>query len=215
MRIAVLGATGRTGRAVVSAALDAGHEIVAYVRRPEAVVRADGVRAVGGALDDVDAMAAALTDCDAVAVALGTTVTRPMAPVLRTAMPAVIEACRVAGVRRVIVLSALGVGETLISVRFPYRLVVRTALLAPFHDHVAGEGLLAGSGLEWTTIHPGLLGDGAATTDPVVVDAATRRAMPGWPRTERADVAAVMLRVIDDGKTFGRRLIVLSGSHAS
>ncbi|MFC4138707.1 MULTISPECIES: NAD(P)-dependent oxidoreductase [unclassified Microbacterium] len=215
MRIAVLGATGRTGRAVISAAVAAGHEVVAYVRRPEAVIRADGVRPVGGEVDDVDTMAAALIGCDAVVVTLGTTVTRPTAPVMWTAIPTVIDACQVAGVARVIVLSALGVGETLAAVRFPYRLVVRTALIAPFRDHVAGESLLVGSGLEWTTIHPGLLGDGAATADPLVVDAASRRAMPGWPRTERADVAAVMLRIIDDPETFGRRLVVLSEPQAA
>ncbi|MDR2999492.1 MAG: SDR family oxidoreductase [Microbacterium sp.] len=214
MRIAVLGATGRTGRAFLTA-LSAGHEIVAYARRPDAVVRSDGVHVVGGELDDLEAMTAALTGCDAVVVTLGVKVMRPTAPVLRTAMPTVIAACRAAGVRRVIVLSALGAGETLAAARLPYRLIVRTALIAPFRDHVAGESLLVGSGLDWTTIHPGLLGDGPATADPLVVDAGAAGAMPGWPHTERADVAAVMLRVMDDSATFGRRLLVLSAPQAS
>ncbi|MFE6997881.1 NAD(P)-dependent oxidoreductase [Microbacterium sp. NPDC057659] len=215
MRIAVLGATGRTGRAVASAALAAGYEIVAYARRPEAVVRSDGVHAVAGELDDLGAMTAALAGCDAVIVALGVKATHPNAPVMRTAMRTAISACRAAGVRRIIVLSALGVGETLASTRFPYRLVVRTALIAPFRDHVAGESLLVGSGLEWTTIHPGLLGDGPATAHPLVADGAAGRPAPRWPHTERADVAAVMLRVIDDPATFGRRLLVLSVPQAS
>lgn len=215
MRVAVLGATGRTGRAFTAAALAAGHEIVAYARRPEAVIRADGVRVFGGPLDDGEAMTAALAGCAAVVVTLGPKITRAGEPVMRTAMPAVIQACRAAGVPRVVVLSALGVGETLSATRFPYRLAVRTVLTVPFHDHVVGEGLLVGSGLDWTTIHPGLLGDGAATPDPLVVDAASGTMTPGRPRTERADVAAVMLRILDDPATFGKRLLVLSTPQAS
>ena len=40
MKIVVLGATGTTGRLVVDEALAAGHEVVAFVRRPEAVAAA-------------------------------------------------------------------------------------------------------------------------------------------------------------------------------
>ena len=37
MRISVLGATGRTGRQIVEQALQAGHEVVAFARKPEAL----------------------------------------------------------------------------------------------------------------------------------------------------------------------------------
>ncbi|ELZ49112.1 NmrA family protein [Halorubrum coriense DSM 10284] len=78
MRIAVFGATGRTGRPLVEQALERGHEVVAFVRDPASLPSAvrdddrvtvvagdayagDGVdRAVGGDGDPVDAVVSVL-----------------------------------------------------------------------------------------------------------------------------------------------------------
>src|SRR5438045_1553644 len=108
MRIAVMGATGRTGRELVTQALADGHEVVAYVRRPEAMTPMPGLTVVGGQLDDEAALADALGGCDAVTVALGNPITRASAPLMQIAMPTVIAAAKRTGVQRVVVLSALG-----------------------------------------------------------------------------------------------------------
>ena len=39
MRLVILGATGKTGRLLVDQAIGRGHEVVAYVRRPDAQAR--------------------------------------------------------------------------------------------------------------------------------------------------------------------------------
>ncbi len=210
MRIALVGATSRTGAEVIDQALAAGHEIVAYARRPEAVPTRAGVTTVGGQLDDADTMTAALQGCDAVVVTLGPKVSQPNAPIMVTAMPTVIKAAKAAGVDRVVVLSALGAGETFANTRYPYRFGCRTFLAGNFRDHVAGESQLVGTGLNWTTVHPGPLSDGARTAKPLVAPATSGRRMPGSPRTTRADVAATILRVLDDPSTYGKQMLLTS-----
>lgn len=42
MKFVVIGATGNVGSRTVDAAVEAGHEVVAYVRRPEAVTPKGG-----------------------------------------------------------------------------------------------------------------------------------------------------------------------------
>ncbi|WP_084105785.1 NAD(P)-dependent oxidoreductase [Demequina sp. NBRC 110056] len=210
MRVAVLGATGRTGSRLTTLALGAQHDVVAYARRPDAITPQPGLAVVGGELDDLDGMTSALSGCDAVVVALGPKVSQAHAPIMQTAMPTVIAAARAAGVRRIVVLSALGVGETFANTRYPYRFGCRTFLAGNFRDHLAGESLLEDSGLEWTTLHPGPLGDGAATPKPTIIEATPDYAMPRAPRTQRSDVAAAMLRMLDDPTTYGKRMLITS-----
>lgn len=210
MRIAVMGASGRTGRELVKQALAGGHEVVAYVRRPEAVTPMSGLTVVGGQVDDEAALTEALDLCDAVTVALGNPISRASAPLMQIAMPSVIAATKRTGVRRVVVLSALGVGATLANTRYPYRFGCRTFLAGAFRDHVAGESLLESSSLDWTTIHPGPLFDGPRTAHPTIVDAASGHLMPRAPRTMRADVAAAMLDMLTDTSTFGKQMLITS-----
>lgn len=210
MRVLVVGATGRTGGELVKQALEAGHEVVAYVRRPEAVTPTPGLTVVGGQLNDEATLSAALLGCAAVTVALGNPISKASAPLMQIAMPAVIAAAKRAGVTRVVVLSALGVGATFANTRYPYRFGCRTFLAGNFRDHVAGESQLEGSGLDWTTIHPGPLNDGARTAHPTIVDAASGHQMPRAPRTTRADVAATMLSVLADPSTYGKQMLLTS-----
>ncbi|WP_436701936.1 NAD(P)-dependent oxidoreductase [Nocardioides sp. BYT-33-1] len=210
MRIALLGATGKTGSEVLNQALAAGHSVVAYARRPDAVTRAPGVSVVSGQLDDVDSLITALEGCDAVVVTLGPKVRDRNKPLLAFAIPAVIQAARNAGVKRIVVLSALGVGATIANTRYPYRFGASTFLKGNFVDHDAGESLLTDSGLDWTTVHPGPLFNGARTPNPTIVDAASGTKMPGSPRTMRADVAAAILDMLENPDTYGKQMLLTS-----
>lgn len=215
MKIAVLGATGRTGKEFVSQALAAGHEVVAYVRRPEAIATNAKLTAVGGQLDDIGRMSEAFHGCDAVVVALGPKISESSKPLMQIAVPSVIAAARQVGPRRVVVLSALGVGSTFHNTRYPYRFGCRTFLAGAFRDHKAGEDKLVGSGLDWTTVHPGPLSDAARTPRPLIADAVTAPKMPRAPRTTRADVAAAMLAMIEDPKSFGKQMLITSAAQLS
>lgn len=167
---------------------------------------------MGGQLDDSAALIGALVGCDAVAVALGPKISQHNAPIMVTAVPAVIAAARANGVKPVVVLSALGLGDTFANTRYPYRFGCRTFLAANFRDHVAGESRLVGSGLDWTTVHPGPLSDASRTPRPLIGDAATGRKMPRAARTRRADVAAEMLAMTDNRDAFGKQMLITSAA---
>lgn len=220
----VLGATGRTGSLAVADLLAEGRGVVAYVRRPEAVEPADGLTVVGGQLDDVAAMTAAAAGCDSILVALGmkgmdfsaseVMAGRPApegrAPVIMTAMPSIIAAAKANGIRRVVVLSALGVGATIDNSVFTAEQVAGPPLAPVYCDHENGESLLRASGLDWTTVHPGFLNDGPATARPVVFDAASGRKLTGFAATSRADLAAVLVRSLDDPDAVCKQLVMMS-----
>ncbi|MGE4572682.1 MAG: NAD(P)H-binding protein [Candidatus Izemoplasmatales bacterium] len=66
------------------------------------------------------------------------------------------------------------------------------------------------SGLNWTTVHPGPLYNKEKTKNPIVKDASTGYKMPESPRTNRADVAAVMIKIIHDEVTFKKQILITS-----
>ncbi|TYL51679.1 SDR family oxidoreductase [Nocardioides sp. BGMRC 2183] len=212
MKIVIIGATGKTGTELTTQALAAGHTVVAYVRRPEAIAPTPGITVVGGQLDDSNRLEAALEGCDAVIVTLGPKISDRNKPLLSFAIPAVITAAQQAGVKRIVVLSALGVGATMANTRYPYRLGAKTFLKGNFADHHAGESHLNDSELDWTTIHPGPLFNAEQTPQPTIVDAATGKKMPGSPRTMRADVAATILGMLDEPTTYGKQMLVTSAT---
>src|SRR5688500_1686747 len=101
MDITVLGATGGTGRHVVTQALDAGHRVTAVVRDPArmAVPPQKGLTVATTRLDDRAAVLQAVADADAVVDALGVHTSGPTTFRADTAR-LVTSAMRDAGVRR-------------------------------------------------------------------------------------------------------------------
>ena len=70
MKIAILGATGRTGRQIVALALEAGHEVRALCRRPDALAAHPSLTLIVGALKS-PAFQQTVDGCEAVISALG------------------------------------------------------------------------------------------------------------------------------------------------
>jgi putative NADH-flavin reductase len=66
MKVAIIGATGFVGSAVVAEGVSRGYEITAIVRDTAKVQKAAGVTAVSADVYDADALAAALSGHDAV-----------------------------------------------------------------------------------------------------------------------------------------------------
>src|ERR1700761_3602944 len=106
MRIAVLGATGQTGRQLVEQALARGHEVVALARDPGRVAAAPNLIVVAADVFQPATMAAALAGVDAVVSGLG-----QIGDVDGT-LAAGARAVAAAGVGRVVWLGALGTGAS-------------------------------------------------------------------------------------------------------
>jgi uncharacterized protein YbjT (DUF2867 family) len=216
MRVVILGATGGTGRLLVEQAIERGHEVVAYVRRPDGLSARPGLRVVGGELTDVPALTAALDGADAVLCAIGPDGLRGLvgADLMQRTVPALISAMTEVGVRRLVLMSAYGVGDTAASASLAAKAVFRTAARSLYRDKAIAESTLAAAGLDVTTVHPGALTDGPPSPAPVVADLAAVARVAGMPRVSRATVATAMLDAAEDRATIGKRLLV-SGEGAS
>ncbi len=139
--IAITGATGFVGSAVLDAALAEGHQVRALARRDQ-TARA-GVEWVRGDLGDTAALAALVEGADAVIHVAGLTntpdpATFEAANVTGTAN--VIAAMKQAGARRLVFVSSL-------SARMP-------GLSAYGASKAKAEALVEASGLDWTTVRP-------------------------------------------------------------
>ena len=72
MKIVVFGASGKTGTLLVDQALKAGHDVVAYVRRPGSVISVDPkLKVIVGSLSDKEALKKAIAGSDACFSTLG------------------------------------------------------------------------------------------------------------------------------------------------
>jgi nucleoside-diphosphate-sugar epimerase len=139
--IAITGATGFVGSAVLDEALAEGHQVRALARRDQ-TARA-GVEWVRGDLGDTAALAVLVEGADAVIHVAGLTntpdpATFEAANVTGTAN--VIAAMKQAGVRRLVFVSSL-------SARMP-------GLSAYGASKAKAETLVEASGLDWTTVRP-------------------------------------------------------------
>lgn len=177
--IAVVGASGRTGRAVVRHLVAAGHQVLAVSRRPREVQGAEPREADA---TDPRAVAAALSGADAVVVALGIS-ENPLSVRVRGARTtsmavrsagtrAVIGAMREQGIERLVVLSSYGIGDSAAGLSLPMRAMFALLLAPQMRDHLAQEEAVRASGLAWTIARPVNLTD--APRDPIVADPAMR-----------------------------------------
>src|SRR4029078_7505019 len=109
-RVLILGATGRTGRHVVTEALRSGYELTVFVRDPSKLpIDRSRIRVQLGHLpDDVPALASALADHEAVISTLGAGNSRRSGGLMADGVPAIIRAMRTAGLQRLILMSAYG-----------------------------------------------------------------------------------------------------------
>lgn len=206
MKIVVLGATGNVGSRFVTSAVEAGHEVVAFARRPDAVPQRPGVSVVQGSAEDGAALTAAAKGADAVLVAI----TGPMkdATFMQRTLPTVIAATQAAGVQRLVLVSAFGAGDTAEKASWFARLLYRTVLRAFFGDKAAADRTVPGSGLDWTIVYPVNLKDALALPAAAVQRLEDVAAVPGLPTLPFANAAQALVDIVADPGAIGRRLLV-------
>ena len=188
MRIAVFGATGGTGREVVAQALRGGHEVTALVRDRGRLVTHDRLRVVVGTLDRPELVAEVVDGADAVISALGTTEKGPVT-VCTDGVRSILGAMAARGVRRLVVVSAHGVGES--HDHSLYVLAVWASVGHKMRDKERMEELIDAADVEATIVRPPALSTGPHT--------GTYRTGPDLKirltsKISRADLADFLLR---------------------
>jgi len=207
-RILVLGATGGTGRAVVSRALQTGHLVTALVRDPARLaIRSDQLRVIAGdATRDDAALQDAVRGQDAVISALGRGKSFKSQGVIEGSMRHVVRAMEMEHVQRLVFTSAFGVGVTFRDAPFVPRIFIRTLLRDVYRDKLAGEALLRASNLDWTLVYPTGLTDSPATGR---YRDGERLPLRGFPTISRADVADFLVRQVDD-RRYSKKGVLIS-----
>jgi uncharacterized protein YbjT (DUF2867 family) len=168
VKILVLGGTGPTGRHVIDEALDAGHEVTALVRNAAKLQPRDRLTVVTGSPANAAELEAALAGKDALISVLGPS-SNKADPICADAAVAAVAAMKKLGVRRVVWLSASGVGDSRQAMNrtsFVFgRIILPLFLSKPYANHERAENTLRESGLDWTIVRPVLLVD-ASTGQP-------------------------------------------------
>lgn len=211
MKILIIGGSGKTGKLILRKALIKKYQVRVYARDIRKFDDYTNIEVVQGSLENIEKLTQVMLDIDAVLVTLGNKASQMSKPLFAFAIPNIIKAMEKAGVRRIINLSALGVGETYENSGFPCNLFAKTVLKDNFIDHHNGEKFFEKSKLEWTSIHPALLYTGKKETlKPKVFDATTKEKVWGLSVTSRQDIARLMLDIIQDKATYKKKLILVS-----
>ncbi len=192
-KLLIVGATGGTGRELVRQALERGHEVTAFVRRPAKLdVRHERLTVARGDVLDPASVEAAVRGQDAVLSALGHKRWFYPTRILSEGTRNLVDAMEREGVRRLICETALGIGDSFGRMGLYYTLFVGIFILPfYFYDKVRQERVIRGSALDWVIVRPGVLRNrparGKYKHGPKVGN---------WlwtVRIARADVAAFML----------------------
>ena len=197
MNLLIVGATGGTGRQLVTQALERGHQVTALVRRPPRDEPRPALTLVVGDVLDPGSLDRAMQGQEAVLSALGHK--RWLAPsrILSEGTRNLIAAMVRHGVQGFVCETALGISDAWWQMGLYYTLFVRPVIL-PFYfrDKVRQEAVIRASGLAWTIVRPGMLTNGLPR------DRYRHGPRVGhwlWTvRISRADVAAFMLDQLTD-----------------
>jgi putative NADH-flavin reductase len=204
VRLVVLGATGPTGRLIVSQGLEQGHHVTALARHPEAMNGTHShLRVLGFDVLDPDAeLGTMIGDADAVLSALGSRGHRPTT-VYSAGAQEIAKAMEHVGVRRFLCISSDGID---VAPGLPWaQRVVMSQIIQRLYRHeyadmVRMEGFLASSALDWTVVRAPRLIDGAPTGrirvslgEPILDGGSLRR----------ADLAQFMIAAVTQPETFG------------
>lgn len=194
----IVGATGGTGRQLVTQALALGHRVTALARDPgKLAIVHDRLRIAAGDVLDPPSLRSAMSGCDAVLCALGHKQFLRPTRILSDGTRNILDAMKAEGVRRFVCETSLGVGDSFGRMGLYYTLFVIPFIL-PFYyrDKYRQERVIRDSDLDWTIVRPVVLTDGPRRGryrhgDDVGSWILTRR-------ISRADVADFMLKQLGD-----------------
>jgi putative NADH-flavin reductase len=201
MRIAIIGGSKGTGLATAQEALARGHEIVIVSRSDPRLIQ-NGVRWLAGDARDATVLERALEGVSAAVTALGVSQTWKKTALFSQAEEALVHTMRHAGLKRTVLVTGLGAGDSRGRQGWLYDNVLFPALLArSYVDKDRAEAVLQQSDLNWTIVRPGRLTNGAKKNR---VEALLTPETYRYGAISRADVASFVLDCIEQG-TFLRQ----------
>lgn len=171
--IAVVGATGSTGKEVIRLALQKGYRITAIVRKPASITPSENLRVAAGDVTDRSSLLKDFKGADAVISCFGPARGWIAGSLMSTGARNIVVAAEKAGVKRLVFMSGIlqTDGKELgsldrLGIRF-----IRLFYREIYHDKVIAEASIRQSYREWVIVRAAGLqaapGRGAYTAGPV------------------------------------------------
>jgi uncharacterized protein YbjT (DUF2867 family) len=205
MKVVVFGATGKTGGLVVDRALANGHEVTVLVR-DSAKFTKPGVRVLTGNATNPSDVIAAVHGQHAVIDTIGGTTPWKATELETTCAHNMIDAMHEEHVPRLIVVSMMGIGESLAQAPFWYKhLLMPTFLHGSTADKTSMEAAVIASGLQYVIARPPILKDDPPTGSFTILSSdATGHSIT------RADLADFLVAQIDAPGNLGHAVTVVN-----
>ena len=202
MLVVIAGGHGQIALRLERLLADAGHRARGLIRNPDHAgdVEAEGAEAMVLDLESEDDVTPAVEGADAVVFAAGagpgSGPERKRTVDLGAAVK-LIDAARAAGVRRYVMISAMGAADP----------ASGSEAMRPYLDAKAeADAALEASGLDHTVVRPGRL-----TDDPGTGRVAVAERLGRTGEITRDDVAATLVAVLENDATIGRTFELLQG----
>jgi len=205
VKIAIFGASGRTGVELVKQALENGHSVTAFIRDPARMpIKDNHLAVVTGDVFDPVAVDQAVKGQDTVICALGVGNDLKRTTVRTTGTVNMISSMQKHQVTRLVVVTAMGVGESWDTLSWMNKLFFATLLKSARDDHETQESAVKESGLDWTIIRPSGLQDSPRTG---IYDFGENIQAKN-STIARADVADLILKTLEDDQLIGKAVTV-------
>jgi nucleoside-diphosphate-sugar epimerase len=208
MKLAVFGATGRTGKHVVELALAAGHEVVALARNPAKLeVEHERLKVIQGDIENPQCVEAVVMGADAVISVLGPSSNEPTFTISKGTQH-ILDAMKKHGVRRLVVSAGAGVGDPNDEPKLFNKLInvlLKLVSRNVYEDMKRVVEIVRGSDRDWTVVRVPML-----TNDPP-----KGRVKVAWvgkgigTRLSRVDMADFIVRQVND-QTYLRQAPAIS-----
>ena len=196
MNIAVFGATGKTGLEILKQSLTKGDVVTAFVRDPlKLELEHEKLKVIKGDIFEVASVGQAILRQDAVVCALGSSELKKTT-VRSEGTNNIIQGMKENKVKRLVIISAMGVGESWDTLSAINKFFFATLLKSSREDHEAQEVVVKESGLDWTIIRPSGLTDTPLTKTYSIGE----NILAKTSKISRADVAHAILKDLLENK---------------
>ncbi len=208
MKVIIFGATGKTGIELVKQSLEQGFQVTAFVRdHSKLTIKHKSLVIVTGDMFDAKSVEQAIKDQDTVICALGAGNSLKKTTIRATGTINMIQGMKHNNVKRLIIVSAMGVGESWNTLSAFNKFFFATLLKHSRTDHEAQEKAVKDSDLDWTIVRPTGLTDQPRTGAYVYGELIKAKKST----ISRANVADLIIKELVEKKLIGKA-VTITGS---
>ena len=153
-QIAIIGATGSTGKEVVRLALEANYKVTIVARNTEGILPIKNVTILKGDVKDLESLEIALKNVDFVISCFDPANNRKINSLLSIGTSNIVKACEKNGVKRFVFMSGF-VQADYSELSFATKLLMplfRLIYIESYNDKVTAEATIQNSNLEWIIV---------------------------------------------------------------